>query len=305
MGRQVAAATGGIILPGGVCQPLCSSGGATVKTGLKIGIIGGGVVGRATAGAFVGWRDTDVRVWDVVPERRTVGHVDDVLDADVVFVCLPTPGGPDGRLDTSTLDQQLSYFGCSDHWHRNYVIKSTVPIGYTRQAAKRWGLSNIVHSPEFLTERTAGIDAMMPSRLIVGLTGFSSQNNWLRDIYAARFPGTRVLVMRSDESEAVKLFTNGFYATKVAYFNEVRALADRLGMDWETVRAGVLSGGTVHPLHTLVPGPDGKRGFGGSCLPKDAAQLVKQIEDNKLRALVTLGALNRNYKFDRKKGGAK
>lgn len=101
----------------------------------------------------------------------------------------------------------------------------------------------------------------------------------LNRLYKSRFPGVPLYMMTSDESEAVKLFTNGFFAVKIAFFNEVRALADKLGLDWERVLGGVLSDGRISHNHTQVPGPDGQRGFGGACLPKDLANLIQCLYD--------------------------
>lgn len=267
---------------------------------MRIGIIGGGVVGRATARTYIGWQGTEVAVWDVVPERRTVPSHHDACACDVVFVCLPE----------TELDK---FFGQSDvsPSRVNYVIRSTCPIGTTRRLATEYGLRNVVHSPEFLTERCAQLDAMTPARNIVGIPGPDGGGTVL-DLYRARFPHVPVRVMTSDESEAVKLFTNGFYAVKVAYWNEVRALADKLGLDWDRVIGGVLSGGTIHPLHTQVPGPDGRRGFGGRCIPKDLETLIDLQTDMAFKTggssspvwpAVTQATLTRNQNYDRKEGG--
>jgi UDPglucose 6-dehydrogenase len=98
-------------------------------------------------------------------------------------------------------------------------------------------------------------------------------------IYRERFPATEVMLMTSDESEAVKLIQNSFFAVKVAFWNEARSLADVLKLRWDVVMNGILSDGRISPSHTRVPGPDGKRGFGGECLPKDLASLSSLLDD--------------------------
>ena len=126
----------------------------------------------------------------------------------------------------------------------------------------------------------------------------------LHSLYLARFPGVPVHVMTSDESEAVKGFQNGFFAVKVSYWNECRTLADKLGLNWDTVMEGILADGRIAHAHTKVPGPDGKFGFGpdspNGCLQKDSASLVHQLESSGLLASVTRGAVERNRE-DRKK----
>lgn len=272
---------------------------------MKIGIIGGGVVGRATARAFIEHVD-EVRVFDIVKERATHSG-DAVLECDLIFICLPTPQKKDSlECDLSSIHRQFGYLATSEHRHRNYVLRSTVPIGTTRRLAEQYRIPNLVHSPEFLTARCAITDAQIPSRNIVGVpdpnpTGgtFSGDNRaaqMLNILYHQRFPATQFLFMSSDESEAVKLFLNGFFAVKVAYFNEINTLATKLGLSWDNVLNGILSDGRISPSHTRVPGPDGQYGFGGTCLPKDLASLVNHFDDAMavIPPFVSHGAHHRN-----------
>jgi UDPglucose 6-dehydrogenase len=254
---------------------------------MKVGIIGGGTVGRATARCYLEHIE-EVRVYDVLKERRTHGF-DEVLECDLIFVCLQ-----EDRLHDVFSYWAVGYPGKSN---ANFVLKSTVPIGTTRRLAREHHLPNLVHSPEFLTERCAMIDVQVPSRNIIGSPTDHVHNECaklLHWLYRRRFPGVPTHCMTSDESEAVKLMTNAFFATKVSFFNEMRSLVDRLGLDWETVRAGVLSDGRIAHSHTQVPGPDGERGFGGKCLPKDLATLVRQFFEQGIDSPVCDGAALRN-----------
>lgn len=271
---------------------------------MKIGIIGGGTVGRATARAFVEHVD-EVRVWDTLKERCT--HYSEgrgqVLEADLVFVCLPTPQKQDSlECDISVVEEFFKSIIPTDRLTANFVLRSTVPIGTTKRLSKLYSIPNLVHSPEFLTARCAVTDAHTPSRNIIGSPAVAVNNPGdscrykLWDLYTTRFPGVPCYLMPSDESEAVKLFVNGFFATKIAYFNEVRTLADKLGLDWGRVMEGVLSDGRIAHSHMQVPGPDGKRGFGGACLVKDLNSLVYQFISNDLEAFVTVGSGLRNEK---------
>ncbi len=261
---------------------------------MKIGVIGGGVTGQATARVWLEHCD-EVRVWDLVPERRTVKSMHDCCSCDLVFVCLP-----ESQVDTFFQRGDVSPSAV------NYVLRSTVPIGTTRSLAEKYGLKNLVHSPEFLTARCAMTDAQMPARNIIGCpTGKiykMRQECWyaLKQLYEKRFPGVQTITMTSDESEAVKLFTNAFFATKVSLFNEFRSLADKLEMDWELVLLGMLSDGRISHSHTQVPGPDGKRGFGGACLPKDLEQLMRCYEEARVEAQLLIAARWRNNRIDRK-----
>lgn len=273
---------------------------------MKIGIIGGGVVGRATARAFVEHVD-EVRVWDIAKERCTY-YPDgrgQVLEADLMFVCLPTPQKKDSlECDISIVEEFFQSVIPTDRLTTNFVLRSTVPIGTTKLLSQQYGIPNLVHSPEFLTARCAVTDAHIPSRNIIGCPGTGWETNGayreLKHLYQRRFPGVPMYSMKSDESEAVKLFTNGFFAAKIAYFNEIRTLADELGLDWGRVMEGVLSDGRIAHSHTQVPGPDGRFGFGGSCLPKDLASLKYQLLNNECGLGVVDAAHERN-KRDRER----
>lgn len=229
---------------------------------MKIGVIGGGVVGQATAAAFRGHCD-EVRVWDIITERCT-DLLEDVLRCDVVFVCCPE----------GAVDSFFSAVKATDFALRNYVLRSTVPVGTTRRLAERYGLPNLVHSPEFLTERTATEDAANPRLTIIGGPSNSRCAGLLSQLYGDRWPNVITMWVDSDVSELVKLATNAFFATKVSFWNEVESYCRAAGIDYETVRAACVAEGRVGDLHTHVPGPDGKRGFGGKCLPKDLDQLI-------------------------------
>lgn len=256
---------------------------------MRLGIVGNGVVGSATAEIFR--KEHEVLAWDSLPDRRTVGNLGDVLACDLVFLCLPTPMAEDGSCDTSVIDRFLESLDpgppCS------LVLRSTVPVSYTGRlfARKLRRLCTFSHWPEFLTARTALRDAAEPVRNVVGMTRW---NPVLVSLLTERFPDVPLFLMTTDESEAVKLVQNSFSAVKIAFFNETRCLADKAGLDWTAVLRAVLAGGWVNPMHTQVPGPDGLRGFGGSCLPKDLSSLIHQIEHFGLPASVCRGALDRN-----------
>lgn len=234
---------------------------------MKIGVVGNGVVGHATARSYTEFHE--VRVHDLRPERST-HTLDEVLDCDLIFVCLPTPQLRDGlACDLSVIN---AFFSSVPN-DRNYVLRSTVPIGTTRLLRLQYGIESLCHSPEFLTARCAVADAMLPSRNIIG-GHFCDASTLLAELYEKRFPGIPLLLMSSDDSEAVKLFLNAFFAIKVSAFNEFRRLADAAGLHWNVVRDGMLSDGRLTPNHTQVPGHDGKWGWGGECLPKDTASLL-------------------------------
>lgn len=257
---------------------------------MKIGVIGGGTVGRAAARAYLEHVE-EVRVWDVVPERGT-SILPEVLACDLVFVCVPE----------HAVEPLVARFPPESHDVR-LVLKSTVPIGTTSFLGEKYGLSNLVHSPEFLTERCAVTDAQLPARNLIGIqksgSGVGAGALALRRLYETRFPHVPIHVGYSEETEAVKLFQNAFFAVKVSFWNEMKGIADRLGLDWDRVLNGILADGRIHPSHTQVPGPDGKRGFGGKCLPKDLVALINQGRIAGAAMGVCIAAEGRNRMIDR------
>lgn len=269
---------------------------------MKLGIIGGGTVGQATARAFIEHVE-EVVIYDKDPLRCTGGDKTVVSDCDLIFLCLPTPQKPNSlECDTSALHEELAHFDTNYDQlrQRNLVIKSTVPIGTTRALSKQYNLPSLIHSPEFLTARCAVTDAQIPARNIVGYPTrcdeavYNACGVKLINLYKSRWPHVPIFAMSSDESEAVKLFQNSFFAVKVAFFNEMYTLSEKLGLDWRVVIDGILADGRIAPSHTKVPGSDLLFGFGGTCLPKDLANIIHTLNTNDLSAHVTSAAYNRN-----------
>lgn len=270
-----------------------------------IGIVGNGVVGAATGGLYIRLPNTyEVRFYDK-EQRRCSHNLDSVMGASVVFVCLPTPlySDPTQGLDLSALDD---FFGRVRGSSTQIVLRSTVPIGATSKLARCYGLTNppLLHYPEFLTERNADADAAHPGRIVVGGPYLA---NWqvLQHIMAPfkHQPITPILCSRQ-ESEAIKLFSNAYLATKVSLSNELRQLAAICGLDWERVREGVTKDPRIGHSHTQVPGPDGVYGFGGSCLPKDLACLITEFEKRAaVQPDILLAVSSRNHRDRRSCAG--
>jgi nucleotide sugar dehydrogenase len=261
---------------------------------MKVGIIGRGFVGNAI---FQGLNHYyDLSVYDV-DKKKSTHTFEEVIQSDVVFLSVPTPmhketGDCDLSYIKSVFDQVL------DVEDRNksctFVIKSTVPVGTTNDLNKKYNEKiNIIHSPEFLTARTAVTDFICPSRHIIG--GHPARGaHKLQEIYESRFPGVPCFLMSSNESEFVKYFANCFFATKVSFFNEMHAFAEVKGLNWQTVIQGVMSDGRIGISHYQVPGFDGDLGFGGTCFPKDINALIKSFEDSEIDPLLLKAAWERN-----------
>lgn len=251
----------------------------------SIGIIGYGVVGKATARVWM--EHADVKVFDIDDNKKTHEFAE-VAQCDFVFICVPTPANRDGSCNTDYVGETVEriagfYKSLLEEVPNVIAIRSTVPIGTTQRLESFYSVP-LFHYPEFLTARCSLVDAQTPSRNIVGTTSTTRNSmceTWFRKLLMQRFPGTPVMFAESHETEAAKLVANAFFATKVSFFNEMKNTLEAIGPDhitWENVRNLVLSDGRIAHSHTQVPGPDGKFGFGGSCLPKDLSNLLHQAQ---------------------------
>ena len=256
-----------------------------------IGIVGNGFVGNAI---YQNFKDKEIaKVYDV-RIHRSYNTLEDTVNSDIVFVCLPTPMKDDGTCDLSYV---LRFF--SDVKVTNdktlFVIKSTVPIGTTEKICEMRQDLKVVHNPEFLTAVNAVEDFRESDRNIIG--GYQKWCLELKEFYVKHFPYTPIQIVKSNESETIKYFCNSFLASKVAFFNNLYEICQKLGMNFDSVKDGVISDTRIGASHTKVPGPDGLMGFGGYCFPKDINALINTLKENKIDASLFEAAWNYNQKI--------
>ena len=244
----------------------------------KIGIIGNGFVGNAI---YQNIKDKikDVFVFDV-DSQKSYNTKDETISCDIVFVCLPTPMKEKngGECNLSYID--TFFDSLPNDIDGIFVIKSTVPIGTTKNISQKRTDLKIIHNPEFLTARNSVEDFNSADRNIIG--GYLEWAEILRTFYSEYFPHIPTTIVSSDESETIKYFSNTYLSVKVAYFNLLYDLCQKLGMDYDDVKDGIISDKRIGVSHTLVPGIDGDRGFGGTCFPKDLNALTETLKDNEL-----------------------
>lgn len=271
---------------------------------MTVGIIGGGVVGNALFQVYsLPQHGLTIRLHDILPERSKHSLLE-VLECEVVLLCLPTPARNDGsgQLDLTAVEDF-----CKAHagWRKPFVLKSTVPVGTTRRLAMTYDLQNLYHSPEFLTERTAVEDVKNAKGLLVGSPYDGRINPMVYELQKRLAEGKTVWLVNSssEETEMMKLALNSFYAVKVSFFNELHALCQKLGINYGEIRDNMLSVGMIDPNHTRVPGPDGFYGFGGRCLPKDLSQFICHCIDARIEPVMTTGAMVRSA-VDRLRNGS-
>lgn len=247
---------------------------------MDIGIIGYGYVGKAVA--LLGELDgIKLNVYDLLnSEFNSITQESKALDSDYVFVCVPTDFNEEkGDLDTTALDNVVAQWA---KFKRNnvLVIKSTIPVGTVDNYCEKYDAQNILFNPEFLTQRKNLSDFMNPFDVVIGGRDDLSKN--LGKIYEDFFKikGTHpyIVYCSAIEAELVKIVRNSFYASKVSFFNQIEEVCKYKDINYESF-VEALNGSGRHPWvgnqHLSVPGPDGKYGFGGKCLPKDSKSLIK------------------------------
>ena len=251
----------------------------------KLGIIGHGYVGESQSFAFS--PSFDVRVYDK-DSLKSTHSLNEVLDSDFIFVCVPTPMKKDGSQDLSFVE---SFFKTAKDGPI-YIIKSTVIPGTTNLLNEKFKNLKIIFSPEFLTERTAKLDILTQTRIILG--GDKNLMSKVRNIYDIRFKNKTIIETDSLTAEYIKYMNNTFFASKVSIMNEFYRLAKQLGVDWETALYGFVSDQRIGDSHLNVPGPDGKLGFGGTCFPKDINAFISFAKKNNVNMNVLEAAWKTN-----------
>jgi UDPglucose 6-dehydrogenase len=262
---------------------------------MRIGIIGNGVVG----GTLRRWFERNTR-HEIVIYDPPQGHTEPIGKCDVAFISVPVP--------TKGMKQDLSLLiegigvaqACDDIFVRSSVLPGTC------DAMSRLFGRPIMAMPEFLTERTCDQD-METQSLMIGLPvddvedGKALASNMrgpLISLFGER--AMKIVFSEAKNCELAKYAHNCFGALKVTYFNAISELCRQEGVDYESVRSLMLMSGYINDTHTLVPGPDGKRGFGGKCFPKDLAAFIGWVGSNPAHALLKdVLCLNRFYRGEK------
>lgn len=260
----------------------------------RVGIIGGGFVGKATKTLF---GSTSI-VYDLQeelcqPRTCTWEHI---LACDVVCICVPTPmNTTTGECHSSIVENVVRRLRDANYLG-HVVIRSTVPVGTSDKLQCHF-------FPEFLTEKNWEYDVRECPQWIIGshdkmfIQKISSLID--RSFLEGNIKSIRVVQVTPPIAETVKLFRNTFLATKIAFCNEWYRFCEKNNLDYETMRKVATADTRIGASHSHVPGHDNRTGFGGTCFPKDIASAIHQFHSVEVFCPVLTAVHTRNNEIDR------
>lgn len=237
----------------------------------KIGIVGQGFVGSAV---YEGFKDHfEIFKYDKFDDNKSNTNLEGVvLNSDVIFVCVPTPmiseTGQASIHIVKEVIEDIDLIAGEFDLFPTIVVKSTVPPGTIDYLNTLTQNAEVTFNPEFLTEANAVNDFKNQNRIIIGTSDGYPANNVI-DVFAKVFPNVHTVVCDSKEAEMCKYTINNFLTVKVSFANEIYDICEAYGIEYDNVSDLVQLDPRLGTSHWMVPGPDGDRGFGGHCFPKD------------------------------------
>lgn len=238
-----------------------------MKKRTKIGIIGLGYVG----GSVKKWFEKNKKQYELFlyDKFKNVGSIEEVNQADFIFIAVPTPYHAGKGYDDSAVQESIANVRDG----KIIILKSTVMPRSTEKFQKRYPKKTILFNPEFLRAKTAAQDFLKPDRQIVGYANAKGKSVAKKILsFLPRAPYEKT--MKSTEAEMVKYFGNSFLAARVIFANQIYDICKAAGVDYEIVKDGAAHDPRIGASHFDVF-DEGYRGYGGLCLPKDVGALVQ------------------------------
>mgnify|MGYP003705824751 CR=1 FL=1 len=268
---------------------------------MKIGVLGNGFVGKATR--ILGCKDIELMVYDIMPELYLpLGTtLKDLCVCDLIFVSVPTPMSKNGSCYLGILESVIQDLSNITNLNDNLVvIRSTVPPGTSDRF-------NCYFMPEFLTEKNFEYDFRNCQNWIFGLKNTPQDQIFKKKIkelidyafFEHKINYNNIHFVANKEAEMIKMFRNNYLSVKVSFCNEISQFCELKGIDYENVRKLAAVDDRIGLSHTKVPGPDGKKGFGGTCFPKDTNSLRYEMNNSGMKSYIVDAAINRNVEVDR------
>lgn len=231
---------------------------------MKIIIIGYGFVGKAVFNALKTKHEVVI-----VDPQYTTNEVKNHPDADGIIICVPTPTTETGVCDSSILANVMDEIPI----FLPVLIKSTVTPAVVDGFESIYSDHSICYSPEFLRARTADADFLNQKYVVIG--GEDPECFW-QELFQTTLPQCKIVFNCSaKEACLIKYSTNSFLALKTSFFNQISDICEKTGMDFDIVRHILSQDQRIGSDHTMVPGPDGERGWGGHCFPKDTTAFIQ------------------------------
>jgi len=251
---------------------------------MKINLYGYGFVGKAHHSVLN--KNYQLNVID--PKYPDLEQKD--FEPDAAIICVSTPQSDDGACDMKNVYDVLETISESVP----VLIKSTISLEGWKTIKDQFPKHSINFSPEFLREAYFEDDFKNMQTMYLS----EERATWWAKMFNPFWNNLQFVVGRTEELIMVKYFRNSYHAVKVSFFNQVHDLCEKTGLDFEEVRAGITQDSRIGPAHSFVTE---ERGFGGHCLPKDSAAIVKTAEEHDINLSILEEAINYNKKVRKEK----
>lgn len=268
---------------------------------MKIGVIGNGFVGKATC--TLACDAVELLCYDINPElcKPLDCSLEMITTCNLIFISVPTPMKKNGECYLDILESVVNNLSKIKSLDKMMVvIRSTIPPGTSDRL-------NCFFMPEFLTEKNYLEDFKNNKKWIFGLKGNNQDELFIKTIknlFNKSYENNKIISNKCEfllnkEAEMVKLFRNTFLATKVSFCNEIYDFCQSENINYDNMIKLACDDERIGHSHSMVPGHDGMKGFGGTCFPKDINNLLNLMKKNNVKSYVLENVIKRNEEHDR------